>query len=113
MIVDTVIAVIWQNPWPLRFFDFANAINTIDDPQANQVIRDELKRLVEKKGGGPPKGRKKLAQTPQGSDLVVRLLDEAINPVLIEIAERVFSQPGEVSRLTILSAIDASPKRLI
>lgn len=94
------------------FFDFVNAINTIDEPRANLVIRDELRKLVNSKGGGPTKGRRKLAQTPSGIASIARKLDEAINPLLREIAQRVFEQKEDVSRSTVLLAIGDIPSEL-
>ncbi len=95
------------------FFDFANAVHSNDDSDINTVIRDELRRLINRSGTGFSKGRRKLAQTPYGFDLIQRLLDEAINPFLREIAGRVFQSEGQVTRSAVLSVIgDLSPKLL-
>lgn len=95
------------------FFDFANAIHTSDDSDINNVIREEFRRLVENKGAGSSKGRKKLAHTPYGLDLITKLLDESINPFLRKVAENVFDSSDPISRLRILDAIGGAPAQFI
>jgi hypothetical protein len=96
-----------------EFFDFANSVHTSDDTHMNMVIRDELKRLVDKRGSGFPKGRRRLAQTPYGFSLILRLLDESINPFLKGVSEIVFRSSEPVSRESILKAIGENPSQLI
>ena len=95
------------------FFDFANSVHSNDDLSINIVIRDELYRLIDKNGAGFSKGRRKLEQTPYGFDLIQRLLDEAINPFLREVAGRIFQTEGKVTRSTLMSAIRDMPAKLL
>lgn len=95
------------------FFDYANCVHTSNDASVNMVIREEFRRLVDTRGVGPSRGRRKLAKTPYGLDLILRLLDESINPFLRSVAEQVFQDSSSISRASILNATGGTPLQLI
>ena len=95
------------------FFDFSNAIQSDSDPHTDRVILEELSRLVEAKGRATDRTRKKVAQTPQGLDLILRCLEETLNPTLQRVGQVLFCSDEPIDRFRLLNAIGKSSGKLI
>lgn len=95
------------------FFDFANAIQSDSDPHTDRVILEELSRLVEAKGRATDRSRKRVAQVPQGLDLILRCLEETLNPTLQRVGQVLFGSGEPIDRFRLLNAIGKTSGKLI
>ncbi len=94
------------------FFDFADAIQSESDEHVRMVILEELNRLVEAKGKTSDR-RKRVGQAAQGFDLILRRVEESLNPTIQMVGRSAFDTKSPVDRARLLDAIGQANKRLL
>jgi hypothetical protein len=94
------------------FFDFSDAIQSDGDEHVRAVILEELHRLVESKGNVPDR-KKKVGQTPQGFNLILKRVEDSLNPTIQTVGRAAFQSDGPPDRPKLLSAIGRVSKRLL
>lgn len=95
------------------FFDFADAVQSDSDEHVQTVLLEELNRLVEAKGKSLDRGRKRVGQAPLGLDLILKRIEESLNPTIQRVGRSAFDMNGPIDRGRLLDAIGQANKRLL